>query len=212
MGLREAKKEKVRASIIENAIALFRAQGFESTTVQEISEACELSAATFFNYFPTKDEVLSAWAHGQVGACLEAGDAAGQRGLRPVVRGLCDSLASGIEADREFAARAWKRARITGRTPEAAARIVKAGQDAGQLRRDLSARQLGGILYVTICGTIADWLARDEPRGPLALELRRATDVVVDGSRRRNERVRATASATPVPTSTPAPPAPASTR
>ncbi len=199
MGLRETKKQKIRASIIENAIALFREHGFETTTVREISVACELSEATFFNYFPTKDAVLSAWAHGVVEGHLDVEGGPGNRGLRPVLRGLCDSLASAIEGDRDFAARAWVRARLPAGSPEVAARLAKAAQDAGQLRRDLSARQLGGILYVSICGTIADWLSRDEPRGPLASELRRATDLVLDGARRRNERVRPTSRATPAP-------------
>ena len=57
-------------------------------------------------------------------------------------------------------------------------------------RRDLSARQVGGILYVSLFGTIADWLEREAPRGPLVSELRRGADLVLDGSRRRNERVR----------------------
>ncbi|MFP6608358.1 MAG: TetR family transcriptional regulator, partial [Myxococcota bacterium] len=38
----------MRASIIENAIGLFREQGFEATTVRGISLACEMSEATFF--------------------------------------------------------------------------------------------------------------------------------------------------------------------
>jgi AcrR family transcriptional regulator len=179
---------------------LFRARGFEATTVREIGVACELSEATFFNYFPAKDAVLSAWAHGVVERHLQAGDGSGDRGLRSVLRGLCDSLGSTIEGDRDFAARAWARARVPTGPPEVMSRVVKAGQDAGQLRRDLSARQLGGILYISICGTIADWLSRDEPRGPLASELRRATDLVLDGSRRRNERVRPTPRATPAST------------
>ena len=198
MGLREIKKQKIRAAIIENAIALFREHGFEATTVREISGACEVSEATFFNYFPTKDAALSAWAHGVVERHFDHGGASGQRGVRPLVRGICDSLASTIEGDRDFAARAWARARIPAGSPEGATRIVKQGQDAGQLRRDLSASQLGGIFYVAICGTIADWLSREETRGPLAPELRRATDLVLDGSRRRNERVRL-----PAPRSTP---------
>ena len=139
MGLRETKKRKVRARIIENSIALFRERGFEATTVREIGVACELSEATFFNYFPTKDAVLSAWAHGVVERHLDAGDASVGRGLRPVMRGLCGSLASTVEGDRDFAARAWARARVPAGPPEIATRIVRAGQDAGQLRRDLSA-------------------------------------------------------------------------
>ena len=200
MGLREIKKQKVRASIIENAIALFRQDGFEATTVREICVRCEVSEASFFNYFPTKGSVLSAWAHRVVGDRFadltlgsneRAGSEAGtERGLRRILRSLCADLARIIEDDCEFCEKAWARASIPTRAPEVAEQLVRAGQDSGELRRDLSARQMGGILYVSLCGTIADWLEREAPRGPLVSELRRAADLVLDGSRRRNERVR----------------------
>lgn len=193
MGLREAKKERLRSSVIENAVALFREHGFESTTVRQICASCEISEATFFNYFPTKGSVLGAWAHGVVDERLAGVDASPERGLRPSVRSLCADLGQAIEEDAVFAARAWSRAVIPAQPPEAAERLIRMGQQADQLRRDLSARQMGGILYVSLFGTIADWLVREPPRGPLASELRRAADLVLDGSRRRNERVRPTA-------------------
>ena len=197
MGLRETKKQKMRASIIEAAIGLFRAQGFEATTVRGISVACEVSEATFFNYFSTKDAVLSAWAHGLLERhfALETGLAESR--LRPAVRRLCDSLATTLEGDREFAARVWARAKLPLGPPGGVVRIFEAGQAAGELRRDLGARQLGGIFYAAVCGTLADWLAREEPRGSLASDLRGATDLVLDGCRRRNERVKATFGTTP---------------
>jgi len=199
MGLREAKKRKVRASIIENSIALFRRQGFEATTVREISTVCELSEATFFNYFPTKDAVLNAWAHDLVEGHFRAGLGPGERRLRPFLRTLCDGLAAAVEADREFAARAWTRARLPSNCPAPGIHLVETAQERGELRRDLSAPELGGISYVAIFGSLAAWLLREEPRGPLASELRRATDLVLDGSRRRNERVRPSGRAAPPP-------------
>ena len=197
MGLRETKKLKVRALIIENAIALFREAGFEATTVREICGRCEISEATFFNYFPTKGGVLGAWAHGLVDEAFGEIAATPDRGLRPAVRGLCASLGRAVEQDADFAALAWSRAVIPARPPEAAERLIRLGQEAGQLRRDLSARQMGGILYAAVHGAVADWLDREPPRGPVASELRRAADLVLDGSRRRNERVRPAAGPTP---------------
>ena len=191
MGLRETKKEKVRSAIIENAIALFRERGFEATRVREIAEAAEVSEATFFNYFPTKDAVLSAWALGAVRSAFAAAAGNPDRGIRPLLRHLCADLAERTERDAAFAAKAWSHARLAGASslPEVTA-LLEASQQSGQLRRDLSARQLGEILYVAICGSIASWLERQGPPGSLASELRRAADLVLDGARRRNERVR----------------------
>lgn len=41
-GLRERKKARTRASIQEHALRLFREQGYEATTVEQIAEAAEV--------------------------------------------------------------------------------------------------------------------------------------------------------------------------
>ncbi len=57
-GLRERKKAKTRASIREHALRLFGEQGYAATRVEQIAEAAEVSPATFYRYFPTKEDVV----------------------------------------------------------------------------------------------------------------------------------------------------------
>jgi AcrR family transcriptional regulator len=57
-GLRERKKQKTKEAIQREAMRLFQEQGYEETTIEEIAEAAEISPSTFFNYFPTKEDVV----------------------------------------------------------------------------------------------------------------------------------------------------------
>ena len=56
--LRERKKAKTRLAIREHAMALFKDQGYDKTTVEQIAAAAEVSPSTFFRYFPSKEEVV----------------------------------------------------------------------------------------------------------------------------------------------------------
>ncbi|NUT05014.1 MAG: TetR family transcriptional regulator [Hamadaea sp.] len=56
--LRERKKAKTRKALQEAAMRLIREQGYDATTVDQIAAAAEVSPATFFRYFPTKEDVI----------------------------------------------------------------------------------------------------------------------------------------------------------
>lgn len=60
VGLRELKKQRTRATIVDVAARLCAQQGYEQTTVDQIAAAAEISPRTFSRYFPNKEAVIGA--------------------------------------------------------------------------------------------------------------------------------------------------------
>jgi AcrR family transcriptional regulator len=60
LGLRERKKQRTRATLIDAAVELCERQGFERTTVDQIAAVADVSPRTFSRYFATKDAVALA--------------------------------------------------------------------------------------------------------------------------------------------------------
>ena len=57
-GLRARKKVQTRLTIEDAALSLFAEQGYEATTIEQISDRADVSPATFARYFPSKSDVV----------------------------------------------------------------------------------------------------------------------------------------------------------
>jgi AcrR family transcriptional regulator len=203
---RALKKARTRTQILENAIALFRKGGIRSTRSLDIASAADVSPATLFNYFPTKDDLVSAWLRGEITSALSPfSEDSGNRGIRPGLRALCRVLADASCAERELRLEAW---RCAGRAtdpvdgpPPPLRRLVAREQARARLRGDVDAELLADMIIEAIEGGVIAGLRESADAERVAASLRARIDLVLDGARKRNERVAVPASVPPATSS-----------
>jgi TetR/AcrR family transcriptional regulator, regulator of mycofactocin system len=58
LGRRERKKQQTREALEDTAWRLFQRKGYDETTIEDITEAVDVSTRTFFRYFDSKEAVL----------------------------------------------------------------------------------------------------------------------------------------------------------
>lgn len=58
MNTRKLAKEALKVQISVKAFELFKKNGFDKTTIQDISTSIGMSSRTYFRYFPSKEDVL----------------------------------------------------------------------------------------------------------------------------------------------------------
>jgi AcrR family transcriptional regulator len=56
--LRERKKQQTRQAIAAAAFEMFTERGFDAVTVAAVARRADVSEATVFNYFPTKEDLV----------------------------------------------------------------------------------------------------------------------------------------------------------
>ncbi len=162
---RERKKEATKERIFKAAFALFKQQGVDATTVEEICEKADVAKGTFFNYFPHKEAVF-----GYLGedwfAQAEEGSAAilakpGRVG--PQLIAMFSELAAFYEEEPALARYVmdeWMRNQHTG-TDEMC--------------------QRWDDLAVVHQGTILEYVASPKSPFPLRKELRRRLTLAIEG-------------------------------
>ena len=99
-GLRERKKRATRIAIRDAAMELFAGQGFGGTTIDQIAEAADVSRATVFSYFPTKEEIVFGEAGAAIdGLAIRLRERPDDQTTIAVVRAWLDELAGWFEPE-----------------------------------------------------------------------------------------------------------------
>ena len=173
--LRERKKARTRASLRVHALRLFREQGYQATTVEQIAAAAEVSPSTFFRYFPTKEDVV---LQDDMDTRMVEAFARQPRDLAPIAA----VRAAMREAWASFTPEEWEQinegAQLSARVPEIRARAmnefartidVVAGALArytGRAQDDFRVRVLAGaVIGVMISVFLPEHLAAETDAG-----------------------------------------------
>jgi AcrR family transcriptional regulator len=138
-GLRERKKQKTKASIQREALRLFKKHGYEETTIEDIAAAAEISPSTFFNYFPTKEDVVIYDEYDpQIFAALATG--IHDEPLAKSMETLIGTLGGLFEADHDAI---YERAKLSLEVPELRARAWEEAEKARDLIGSIIAARTG---------------------------------------------------------------------
>ena len=99
--LRERKKEWTREAIQREALRLIESRGYDATTCEQIAAAAQVSPATLFRYFATKEDIVLQDGYDPMIAEAIRARPAHEPLLTAVRRGLADALADVYQGDVE---------------------------------------------------------------------------------------------------------------
>lgn len=139
LGLRERKKLQTREAIQREAMRLFQQDGYEETTIEQIAAAVDISPSTFFNYFPTKEDVVLYDAYDPMIATLLASRPPDEA-LSASVRHVLDLISEALERDR---ATVLARSRLVLEVPALRARLWEELEKAQGFMNGMIAKRSG---------------------------------------------------------------------
>jgi len=174
-GRRERRRVETREKLFRVAMQLFAERGFFETTTEDITNAADVGQGTFFNYFPTKQHVLTVLSEKQMEKAMharaeaEAGKVPIQDVLRELMhriaqepgksqaltRSLMTAFLSNDEV-RQFVRNTMTRGR------ENLGEIMRLGQKRGEIRRDSKPADLAMTFQRNVIGTLLLWAMQSD--------------------------------------------------
>jgi AcrR family transcriptional regulator len=179
-GLRERKKQRTRWALIDAALDLFLAKGYEATTIDEIVAAVDVSQRTFFRYFAGKEDVALSFLaeYDEILITALAERPAAEPPIVALRAALHVSLGAVEDSDEEHTARFRKLRRLIDGTPALAAGQLRRFFETEQKLATIMARRMGAGLaddmrpyllvasFLTVVRVAFDGCARDEVIDP----------------------------------------------
>jgi TetR/AcrR family transcriptional regulator, cholesterol catabolism regulator len=199
-GRRERHKLEVYRRIHDAAVALFRKQGYDATTVEQIAERADVAKGTVFNYFPSKDALLramSADVHVKLLDELGTPDTWSGSCREQVVR-LLLTLARLAQEDRvvfrlvlnqnlrDF----WRDAQqdpLSHHVQASVRSALKTGRSRGELDPSLRLESAARLIEAAFFTTLLDWLNGGIAERAFRREVAGQLDIVFAGLAARSD-------------------------
>lgn len=178
----------MRGRILDAARTLFEASGYQATTVAGICEQADVAYKTFFNHFESKHALLLEIEQEALEGLLAHFDTAlalpgsTRERLAQLFEGIAREAEAAGPMHRELLTELIHSVHARGDEPEqvrrveaAARRLVEAGREQGDVRRDqpveILAEAIRGTYYVLVIsfGNLNDYPVVERARGLAAL-------------------------------------------
>jgi Transcriptional regulator len=167
---RERRSAELRERLFRSALALFASKGYAETTVEDITRAADVGKGTFFNYFPSKEHILMAFGEMQLGKLESVIDEA-QKSRQPMLEVLRTLVLRMTEEPirNPSIVRALLLANLSSvpvrgamlqihdRNRALIGRLIRHGQERGEIRTDLPAEEIAQVWRQTVFGTLMFW-------------------------------------------------------
>lgn len=169
-GRRERRKADIRRRLFDAAVKLFASRGYNATTVEEITCAADVAKGTFFNYFPTKEFLLTDFVERRLDIVRAAHRQASEGGhsLREILRRLLKTMMA--EPGRSPAmSRCMMQCALNGGPIQGwtqqlmktgqhlLGEVMAMGQRRGEIRADWAPAELGRLFQQSFYGVMYLW-------------------------------------------------------
>lgn len=174
-GRRERRRVEIRERLVRAALRIFTAKGFTATTCEDITNAADVGKGTFFNYFPSKDHILAAFAEMQLDKLRALVKEA--PGIHESAPQMLQKMSERMTAEPSRTPEITRMMLLANLSTEPVRRamsayqeeglsllsqLVELGQQRGEIRTDYSAAEIAGAFRHIIFGALLLWSLRPD--------------------------------------------------
>ncbi len=193
VGRRERKRELTKQGLINAAIGLLAAKGYDETTIDDIVAAADVAKVTFYYYFKSKEEIILEIKENTVQEVLGRAETllAEQVAASEILYALVTDIAHWTEKNwqllKAFAAQRFG-PMMKGCEHEKSMRfvqlleqIIRHGQKTGQFRKRIDAPRIANLLMLAVMNEQFSWIEEGRKKATLASRMQGCLDFMLNG-------------------------------